>query len=57
MGGLNDAGVWGLVWALFAAVAGFGLAAAARLLLDRPRDDDEELYGRGYNALAPLVDR
>lgn len=57
MGGLVDAGFWGLAWALFAAVAGFCLAAAARMLLEPPVDDDEETYARGYNALAPMVDR
>ncbi len=57
MGGLVDAGFWGLAWALFAAVAGFCLAAAARMLLEPPVDDDEETYARGYNALAPTVDR
>ncbi|GAN00174.1 hypothetical protein U91I_03839 [alpha proteobacterium U9-1i] len=61
MGGLVDAellnsGLWSLAWALFAVVAGFGAGAAARTLLER-RDDDEAMWARGYNALAPMVDR
>ncbi len=53
MGGLADAGFWGLAWALFAAAAGVGLAAAAATLL-RQREPD---FAAGYNALAPIVDR
>ena len=54
MGGLQDAGFWGLAWAMFAATAGFGLAAAAIALWRRREDDDDAVYMRGYNALAAL---
>ena len=42
---------WGLAWALFAAVAGIGLAVAAATLLRRRRTSTST---RGYNALAPV---
>lgn len=56
MGGLIVAGIWGLLWAMFAAAAGLGLAAAATTLFKRATEDLSELAG-GYNALAPVVDR
>lgn len=57
MGGLADVGIWGLGWAMFAAAAGFGLAAAAMTLLKRRSDADEGELGVGYNALATVVDQ
>lgn len=56
MGGLIVAGIWGLLWAMFAAAAGLGLAVAAKTLLKRATDDDLDWIG-GYNAMAPVVDR
>ena len=53
MGGFADTAVWGLIWAMFAVVAGAGLAAAAATL-SRNREPD---YDAGYNALAPTIDR
>ena len=53
MVGLEDVGSWSLAWALFAVVAGTGLATAAATLFRREEPD----YGAGYNALAPTVDR
>jgi hypothetical protein len=50
------ASIWGLLWAMFAAAAGLGLAAAATTLFRRDDADLCELGG-GYNALAPVVDR
>lgn len=56
MGGyMLDADFWGVAWAMFAAVAGFGLAVAA-ITLRRHANDDYD-FAAGYNALAPLVDR
>lgn len=52
-----DVWLWSLVWALIAVVAGLGLAAAARALVRRTEDAYEVLWFRGYNALAPQVDR
>lgn len=50
-------GVWGLVWAMFAATAGFGLAVAAATLLRRASVIDEVEFDGGYNALAGIVDQ
>jgi hypothetical protein len=57
LGGLNDAGFWGVAWAMIAAAAGMGLAAAAIALLraGSTADQEEEFEG-GYNALAPFID-
>lgn len=55
LGGLNDAGIWGVAWAMFAAVAGLGLAAAAMALIRRVDESDYD-FAAGYNALAPFVD-
>ena len=53
MGGLDDAGAWGLIWALgwalVAVVAGLKLSTAAAA-----DQGDEPDYGAGYNALAPF---
>ncbi len=55
MGGLDDAWLLGLAWALFAVVAGFATGAAARTLQWRRQEDDELTLSRGYNALEWLV--
>lgn len=55
LGGLNDAGFWGVAWAMFAAAAGAGLAAAAIALFQRTGVDLDE-FAVGYNALAPFID-
>ena len=52
-----DAGVWSVVWAMFAVAAGLGLAAAAAALARRARFIDRLEFDGGYNALAPIVDR
>jgi hypothetical protein len=59
MGGLIDAGIWGVAWAMFAVAAGFSLTVAAIAFHRRPSDsdsDDGELSA-AYNALAPTLDR
>jgi hypothetical protein len=57
MGGLTDAGFWGVAWAMFAAAAGFGLTVAAIAFSGRPDDQDLGEFDVGYNALAPLLDQ
>ena len=57
MGGLIDAGIWGVAWAMFAATAGLGLAVAAIAFSRREGDSDEGEFTAGYNALAPMLDR
>jgi hypothetical protein len=55
---LEDAGVWGLAWVMFAVAAGSGLAAAATTLVRRAAADAGEFeFDGGYNALATVVDR
>lgn len=58
MGGLENAGFWNEFWSfvlvIFAAAAGYALAVAAATLFRRSNDLD---LTRGYNALAPLLDR
>ncbi|MES1199644.1 MAG: hypothetical protein ABUS48_06665 [Pseudomonadota bacterium] len=50
MGGLADAGAWGLAWAMVAAVAS-SLAIVAALLL-RLRREREPDWHAGYDAMA-----
>jgi hypothetical protein len=52
-----DAGIWGVVWAVIAAIAGIGLAVAATTLVRRAGAIDNLEFDGGYNALAPLLDR
>ena len=50
-----DAGfIWGVAWAMFAAAAGTGLAAAAIALFRKVEDIDYD-FAAGYNALAPVL--
>lgn len=56
MGGLVDAEIWSVAWALFAAVAGSGLAVAAITLVRSVRKSDYD-FSAGYNALAHVTDR
>ncbi|MGQ0531150.1 MAG: hypothetical protein ACT4OF_00480 [Caulobacteraceae bacterium] len=52
---LIDAGfLWGVAWAMFAAAAGTGLAAAAIALFRKIEDYDYD-FTAGYNALAPVL--
>jgi hypothetical protein len=44
----------GGAWAMFAAAAGTGLAAAAIALFRKAEDSDYD-FAAGYNALAPVV--
>lgn len=56
MGGLEDAGAWGLAWAMLAAAAGLITAAVAATLLARlgGRDFQNEIdFMSGYDAAAP----
>ena len=53
----GNAPLWGVVWAVFAAVAGFGLAVAATTLWRRAEAEYESEFSVGYNALAAVVDR
>ena len=43
-----------VAWAMFAAAAGAGLAAAAIALFRRTEDSDYD-FAAGYNALAPVL--
>lgn len=52
-----DAEVWGVVWAVFAVIAGSGLAIAASALARHTRFIDALEFDGGYNALGPIVDR
>jgi len=57
MGGLADAGVWGVAaWAVFAVAAGLSLAVAAIALLRRTGVDEPIEFDVGYNMLAPMLD-
>lgn len=56
LGGLNDAGFWGVAWAMIAAAAGMGLAAAAIALFRAAAAGDSDELDAGYNALAPFTD-
>ncbi|MEJ0060639.1 MAG: hypothetical protein WDM79_14140 [Terricaulis sp.] len=57
MGGLTDAGAWGLAWATLAAVAGLGLAAVAAVFLRRSLEAGDPDLSLGYDALAPMMRR
>lgn len=46
--------IWGVAWAMFAAAAGSGLAAAAIALLRKAEESDYD-FAAGYNALAPVL--
>jgi len=50
---LNDASIFGVMWALFAVTAGSSLAVAAIAFVRGVRDSDYD-FAAGYNALAPL---
>lgn len=49
--------MWGVVWAMIAAIAGVGLAVAATALLRGAVAIDALEFDGGYNALEPLLDR
>jgi hypothetical protein len=53
---LDGAEFWGVAWAMIAAVAGMGLAAAAIAVIVSRRVDDVDELEVGYNALAPFLD-
>jgi Co/Zn/Cd efflux system component len=55
MGGLDDADLLGVAWAMFAAAASLGLAVVAIAFARRPADEDQGEYCASYNALAPLL--
>ena len=58
MGGLADAGVWGVAaWAMFAVAAGLGLAVAATALWRRTGAHEPIEFDVGYNMLAPMLDQ
>jgi hypothetical protein len=57
MGGLTDAGAWGLAWATLAAVAGLGLAAVAATALWRRFEAGDPDFLVGYDALEPMMRR
>ncbi len=50
---LNDASIFGVMWALFAVTAGSSLAVAAIAFVRGVRESDYD-FAAGYNALAPL---
>ncbi|HRK65192.1 MAG TPA: hypothetical protein PLN53_12420 [Terricaulis sp.] len=49
---MTDAAFWGAVWAMFAVIAGFGLAVAAIALFKRAARAWPDEYTVGYNLLA-----
>ena len=51
-----DAELWSVPWAVFAVIAGVGLAVAASALARRTGFIDSLEFDGGYNALAPTVD-
>jgi hypothetical protein len=52
---VDDAGIiLSVAWAMFAAAAGIGLAAAAKALIRRAEAGDYD-FAAGYNALAPVL--
>ena len=53
---LSDASFWGVLWAVFAVIAGSGLSVAAIAFVRRVRESDYD-FAAGYNALEPLVER
>jgi hypothetical protein len=57
VGDLMDADVWGVAWAVFAVIAGAGLAVAANALGGHVKFMDSLEFDGGYNALAPITDR
>ena len=57
MGGLTDAGIWSVAWAMFAAAAGLVLTVAAIAFSRRPVEDVLGEFEVGYNALAHMFDR
>lgn len=56
VGEFMDAAVWGVVWAMIAAIAGVGLAVAATTLLRGANAIDSLEFDGGYNALAATLD-
>ncbi len=52
-----DAEFWGVAGAMIAAAAGMGLLVAAIALIRRAVRVDMLEFERGYNALAPTIDR
>lgn len=55
MGGLDDADLLGVAWAMFAAAASLGLAVVAIAFARRAPNDEHGEYCASYNALAPLL--
>lgn len=56
MGGLNDAVIFSVMWAMFAVASGLGLTVAAIAFVRRVRESDYD-FAAGYNALAPVLER
>ncbi len=57
MGGLADAGVWGVAaWAMFAVAAGLSLAVAAIAHWRRVAVYEPMEFDAAYNMLAPILD-
>jgi hypothetical protein len=56
MGGLADAGLWGVARAMFAAIAGLGLAVAAIAFGRRLQVRELLEFEVGYDMLAPMLD-
>jgi len=55
MGGLADAVPWGAAWAVFAVIAGVGLAVAAMALVRRLVAYEPVEFEVGYDMLAPAL--
>ena len=57
MGGLADAGVWGVAaWAMFAVTAGLSLTVAAIARWRRGGAREPMEFDAAYNMLAPMLD-
>ena len=54
MGGLADAGLWGAAYAVFAAIAGSGLAIAATAVFRRFKAHEPIEFEVGYDMMATM---
>lgn len=55
MGGLDDAEILSVAWAMIAAVASLGLAAVAIAFARRSDDTEHGEYCAAYNAMAHIT--
>ncbi|HEX8901814.1 hypothetical protein [Vitreimonas sp.] len=55
MGGLDDAEIISVAWAMVAAIASLGLAVVAIAFARRPLDEEHGEYCAAYNAMAHIT--